>query len=187
VSSLNQGLAFFQYSSIPIVSEANYVLGLTKRIKMRLEEKFEDIFSNHSGERDALIPILQDIQEELGYLSPEAMVAAARFCRVSPVEVYGIATFYAQFKFSPVGKNKVMVCQGTACHVMGGARVLEEVQNILEIGPGETTADKKFTLETVACIGGCALAPAMVVNKNTYGRVNPENVTEILNAAEEAE
>ena len=154
---------------------------------MGTEEKFQEILSKHTGERDALIPILQDIQEEFGYLSPGAMVVAARFCRVSPVEVYGIATFYAQFKFSPVGKNKVMVCQGTACHVMGGARVLEEVQNILEIAPGETTKDRKFTLETVACIGGCALAPAMVVNKNTYGRVKPENVMEILNEADAAE
>lgn len=154
---------------------------------MKPEEKVKKIFSNHSKQRDALIPILQDIQEEFGYLSPEAMKAAAQFCRVSPVEVYGIATFYAQFKFHPVGKNKVLVCQGTACHVMGGARILEEVQNLLKIRPGETTEDKKFTLETVACIGGCALAPAMVVNKNTHGRVKPENVMEILNEADSAE
>jgi NADH-quinone oxidoreductase subunit E len=157
------------------------------RRKMKPEETFTEIFSKHSNERDALIPVLQDIQEEYGYLSPEAMTATAKFCRVSPVEVYGIATFYAQFKFSPVGKHKVMVCQGTACHVMGGGRILEEVQNLLKIGPGETTEDKQFTLETVACIGGCALAPAMVVDKNTYGRVKPENVMEILNAADKSE
>ena len=154
---------------------------------MKPEEKFKEIFSTHSRDRDELIGVLQDMQEEFGYLSPESMAAAAKFCRVSPVEVYGIATFYAQFKFSPVGKNRVMVCQGTACHVMGGARVLEEVQNILNIRPGETTEDKKFTLETVACIGGCALAPAMVVNKNTHGRVKPENVMEILNEADKPE
>ncbi|MBN1547521.1 MAG: NADH-quinone oxidoreductase subunit NuoE [Syntrophaceae bacterium] len=151
---------------------------------MKQEDNFDKIFSKYSGERDTLIPILQNIQGEFGFLSSRAMEATAKFCRVSPVEVYGIATFYAQFKFSPIGKNRVMVCQGTACHVMGGARVLEEVENILKIGPGETTPDKKFTLETVACIGGCALAPAMVVNKKTYGRVKPENVKEILNEAD---
>ncbi|MGD2270518.1 MAG: NADH-quinone oxidoreductase subunit NuoE [Desulfobacterales bacterium] len=153
---------------------------------MKRQEQFEAILSKYSKERDALIPILQDIQEEFGYLSPESMAVAARYCRVSPVEVYGIATFYAQFKFSPVGKHKVMVCQGTACHVMGGGRILQEAQNLLKIRPGETTGDMKFTLETVACIGGCALAPAMVVDKNTYGRVKPENVMEILNEADKS-
>ena len=142
--------------------------------------KLKEIFSNHYRKRDALIPLLQDIQEEFGYLAPEAMEAAARFCRVDPVEVYGVATFYAQFKFTPRGKNIVMVCQGTACHVMGGARVLEEVQTQLGVVPGQTTKDGVFTLERVACIGACALAPAMVVNKDTFGRMRAERVTEIL-------
>jgi NADH-quinone oxidoreductase subunit E len=111
------------------------------------------------------------------------MDAAAKYCRMSPVEVYGVATFYAQFKFSPIGKNIVMVCQGTACHVMGGARILDEVKSRLGVRPGETTKDMDFTLETVACIGACALAPAMVVNKDTHGRMKAEKVMEILNAA----
>jgi NADH-quinone oxidoreductase subunit E len=148
-----------------------------------MKEKLDQIFSRHHGTRDALIPVLQDIQAEYGYLPPEAMEAAARFCRVAPVEVYGVSTFYAQFKFSPVGRNLVMVCQGTACHVMGGARVLEEVQSRLGIRPGQTTADGRFTLETVACIGACALAPAMVVNKDTFGRVKPEKIMEMLNGS----
>lgn len=150
---------------------------------MDIMDKLTQIFSKHYRKRDALIPLLQDVQGEFGYLPPEAMAAAARYCRVEPVEVYGVATFYAQFKFSPLGKNIVMVCQGTACHVMGGARVLEEVQSQLGIQPGETTPDGVFTLERVACIGACALAPAMVVNKDTYGRMKAEKVTEILNAA----
>lgn len=150
---------------------------------MEMKVKLKKIFSRHYRQRDALIPILQDIQEELGYLQPEAMKEAARFCFVSPVEVYGVATFYAQFKFHPIGENTIMVCQGTACHVMGGGRVLEEVQNQLGILPGETTEDGKFTLETVACIGACALSPAMVVNKKTYARVKTEKITEILNEA----
>ncbi len=92
-----------------------------------MQEKLQEIFSQHYRKRDALIPILQDIQGAFGYLPPEAMTAAGKFCRMDPVEVYGVATFYAQFKFSPMGRNLAMVCQGTACHVMGGARVLQEV------------------------------------------------------------
>lgn len=148
-----------------------------------MKEALQEIFSRHHGSRDALIPVLQDIQQHFGYLSPEAMEAAAKSCRISPVEAYGVATFYAQFKFSPVGRNTIMVCQGTACHVMGGARVLEEVAAQLGVKPGESTPDLRFTLETVACIGACALAPAMFVNKNTHGRVKPEKIAEILDGA----
>ena len=146
-----------------------------------MEETLQEIFSRHHGERDALIPILQDIQGSFGYLPPEAMDAAARFCRVAPVEVYGVATFYAQFKFQPMGKNIVMVCQGTACHVMGGERVLQEIERRLEVKPGQTTEDGEYTLETVACIGACGLAPAVIVNKETHGQMKPERVAEILN------
>lgn len=149
---------------------------------MDLKESPEEIFSHYKRGRDKLIPILQDLQRFHGYLPRDAMAAAARFCNVSPVEVYGVATFYAQFKLSPVGKNKIMVCQGTACHVMGGARVLDEVQRRLGVRPGETTKDGMYTLETVACIGACALAPAMVVNTETHGRMKAEKIMEVLNA-----
>ena len=148
-----------------------------------MNDKFEKILTTHERKRDSLIPILQEMQGAYGYLSPEAMKASADYCRMSPVEVYGVATFYAQFKFTPLGKHIAMVCQGTACHVMGGARVLLETQMQLGVHPGQTTGDGEFTLETVACIGACALAPAMVVDKNTYGRVKPEKIAEILNAA----
>ena len=146
-----------------------------------MEQTLQEIFSRHYAARDALIPILQDIQGAFGYLPPDAMDAAARFCRISPVEVYGVATFYAQFKFQPVGKNLVMVCQGTACHVMGGERVLQEAERLLGVKPGQTTEDGRFTLETVACIGACGLAPAVIVNKETHGQMKPEKVAEILN------
>jgi NADH-quinone oxidoreductase subunit E len=148
-----------------------------------MEEKLQEIFSRHHGTRDALIPILQDVQGSFGYLPPQTMEAAARYCRISAVEVYAVATFYAQFKFKPVGRNSIMVCQGTACHVMGGARILEEVSNQLKVKPGDTTGDGRFTLETVACIGACALAPALFVNKETFGRMKPEKIAEILNGA----
>ena len=148
-----------------------------------MQAKLQEIFSNHHRTRDALIPILQDIQGRFGFLPREAMEAAAKHCRISAVEVYGVATFYAQFKLKPVGKNTISVCQGTACHVMGGARVLEEVTSRLGVKPGQTTEDRRFTLETVACIGACALAPAMFMNKDTHGRIKPENIAEILNGA----
>lgn len=147
---------------------------------MEFSEKMKEICSRHEPKREMAIPVLQDIQGEFGYLQAEAMGIAAKYCRMSPVELYGVATFYAQFKFSPVGKHRVMVCQGTACHVMGGARLLQEVQTQLDVQTGETTADMLFTLETVACIGACALAPAIVVNKDTHGKVKPENVAGIL-------
>ena len=152
-------------------------------LEMKMQDKLQEIFNHYHASRDALIPILQDIQGEFGYLPPEAMDAAARYCRISPVEVYGVASFYAQFKFHPVGKNIVVACQGTACHVMGGSRVLAELISQLGIQPGETTEDGQFTLETVACVGVCALAPAMFVNKNTHGKMKPEKVAEILNGA----
>lgn len=142
-----------------------------------------EILSRHPRQRDALIPILQELQGHIRYLTPEAMEAAARHCRIHPVEVYGAATFYAQFKLKPVGKNTVMVCQGTACHVMGGARVLEEVKSQLGVQPGDTTEDGMFTLETVACIGACAIAPTMVINGNTIGRVKTKEIAEVLNGA----
>jgi len=146
-----------------------------------MKATYERLFSHYPGTRDSLIPVLQAVQAEFGYLMPEAMDRAAKHCGVSPVEVFGVSTFYAQFKFTPVGRNTVMVCQGTACHVMGGARNLEEVMSRLGVQPGQTTSDGRFTLETVACIGACALAPAMVVNKTTHGRVKPEQIAEILN------
>lgn len=147
-----------------------------------MKDKLQRILAQHDRKRDALIPVLQDLQASFGYLPPHAMQAAANHCHLSPVEVYGVSTFYAQFKFTPVGKHTVTVCQGTACHVMGGGRVLEECMSQLGVKPGQTTPDGKFTLETVACIGACALSPAMVVDKDTYGRMKPERITEILNA-----
>ena len=145
-----------------------------------MQEKLQEIFSQHYRKRDALIPVLQDIQGAFGYLPPEAMTASGKFCRMDPVEVYGVATFYAQFKFSPVGRNIVMVCQGTACHVRGAKAILEAMEKELGVKPGETTADLNFTLETVACIGACGLAPVMMIDDDTYGRLTPEGIGGIL-------
>jgi NADH-quinone oxidoreductase E subunit len=150
---------------------------------METNNKIETILSRHPRERDALLPILQDLQGEQGYLTPDAIEAAAKHCRIHPVEAYGTATFYAQFKFKPVGKKTLMVCQGTACHVMGGHQVLEQIKRELGVQPGDTTEDGMFTLETVACIGACALAPTMVLNGDTLGSVKAQDIKEVLNAA----
>jgi NADH-quinone oxidoreductase subunit E len=145
-----------------------------------ITKQLDKILSRYSGEKSDLIPILQEAQESFGYLPEGVMRKAARFLRLSESVVYGVGTFYAQFKFAPTGKRLVKVCRGTACHVRGGARILREVEKQLGIKPGETTADLSYSLETIACFGSCALAPVMVVNKNVYGRMTTTRVGQIL-------
>ncbi len=123
----------------------------------RIAEKFDSI-------SDYLIPILQYVQGEEGWLSAQAMAAVARHLRLPPSKVYGVASFYAQFHFTPQGRNKLTVCRGTACHVRGSGPLLREMEHSLGIEAGETTEDMSFTLETVACFGACALAPVVVLN-----------------------
>jgi len=139
-----------------------------------------EILSRYSGASSELIPILQEVQEKFGYLPAEVMQRVAKFLRLTDNMVYGVSTFYAQFSFTPTGRNKVTVCRGTACHVRGGARILREVEKKLGIKPGETTDDMEYTLETIACFGSCALAPVMVVNKDVYGRMTTTKVGQIL-------
>jgi len=137
-----------------------------------MHEKLTQILASYSGQRGALVPVLQKVQEALGYLPAEAISEIALFLRLSESEVYGVATFYAQFRFERQGEHSVRVCQGTACHVRGSRRILEAVQRELGIQPGETSEDYKFSLERVACFGSCALAPVMVVDKTVYGRMS---------------
>ena len=145
-----------------------------------MKERLEAIFSSYSGEASELIPILQQVQEELGYLPENSMLEIARFVGAPEARVYSVATFYTQFRFTPVGRNHVMVCRGTACHVKGAPRMLDELESQLGIKEGETTPDMEFSLETVACIGACAIAPNMVINKATYGHLTTEKISEIL-------
>lgn len=116
-----------------------------------------------------LIPVLQYIQNDCGYLPTEAITAAARHLRVSEAKVYGVASFYAQFHFEPRGRNTVTVCRGTACHVRGSGKMLQDVENHLGVKAGETTEDLSFSVETVACYGSCALAPVVVINERVMG------------------
>lgn len=132
------------------------------------------------GERSDLIAVLQEVQAGFGYLPEEAMQRVAQFIGVSESQVYGVATFYGQFRLTPGGRSTIRVCLGTACHVQGGAQILAAVESELGVAPGGTTPDGAFSLETVACLGACALAPNMTINGEMYGRLTPEKVVDIL-------
>jgi NADH-quinone oxidoreductase subunit E len=149
-------------------------------VKPDIAKESDEIISRYSQDSGNLIPILQEAQERFGYLPEEAMRKFARFLRLPESTVFGVSTFYAQFKLSPTGRRLVKVCRGTACHVRGGARILREVERQLAVKPGETTADMEYTLETIACFGSCALAPVMVVDKTVYGRMTTTRVAQIL-------
>ncbi len=140
----------------------------------------EEILEKHKGTKGALIPILQQTQEAYGYLPRPAIGRIARFLKVPESKIFGVATFYAQFHLTPRGRNIVRVCLGTACHVRGGERILDEVADQLKVQPGETTPDMRFTFERVACLGACGLSPAMMINDTTYGRLTPKKIADIL-------
>jgi NADH-quinone oxidoreductase subunit E len=140
----------------------------------------EEIFSAFNGNKHELIPILQAVQNEYGYLSREAMVKIAKFTGASESNVFGVASFYTQFRLKPTGKNKICVCRGTACHVRGGPQILEEVERQLGIKDGESTSNLEYSLETVACVGCCALSPVVTINDEVYGRLTLKDVAKLL-------
>lgn len=127
-----------------------------------------------------LIPLLQQVQERAGYLSPESLKEIAQTLRISENEVYGVASFYAQFRFNAPGRHSIKICLGTACHVRGGQKLLESLEREIHIKPGETTADGLFDLQRVACLGCCALAPVMQIDDQIYGRVTNTRLKRIL-------
>ena len=141
-------------------------------------ECLDVIFALYRGERDELIPILQDVQARFGYLSESAMLEIARFTGVPESSVYAVATFYAQFRFKPIGRTHVTVCRGTACHVRGAPRILEEVEKQLGIKEGETSADLEYSIETVACIGACGLSPCVMNNQQVLAKMTPRKVVD---------
>ena len=145
-----------------------------------MEEWLRAILAPYEGRKDKLISILQQVQGEYGYLPEEAMAAIAKVTGLPESRVYAVASFYAQFRFTPMGKHKVMVCRGTACHVQGAKRILEETERQLGIQQGETTEDLEYTLETVACIGCCALAPCMMIDEEVEAKLTPKKVTEFF-------
>lgn len=139
------------------------------------------IFARHpDARRDSLIPILQEVQEEHGYLSKEAVLEIGRRLNLPPSKIYGVATFYNQFRFQPLGKYHIQVCRGTACHVKGSLCVLEALKRALSIEPGQTTRDGLFSLEVVACIGACGLAPVISVNGECFAGVTSDSARAIV-------
>ena len=155
--------------------------------RLQLENLFAELGREFCGREDELIPLLQRVQRELGFLPEQALREIAHLIRVPAAKVFGTATFYSQFRLKPTGKYLVRVCRGTACHVRGGSRIQREVEKQLGINPGESTSDLKYALETVACIGACALAPTMVIDNNTYGQMTTKKVPEILKLRDEGE
>ena len=138
------------------------------------------ILKKHDYKKSSLISILQDIQAVNRWLPPEILKYVSEKLNIPLIDVYGITTFYKSFHLKPRGKHIITVCSGTACHVRGGPKVLQEIENHLNIGVDETTPDKNFTLETVRCLGACALGPLMVVDGNYYGQMNAKKVAPIL-------
>ena len=150
-----------------------------------MSEKFDltrldGVFTKFEGVEGALIPILQEAQEIYGYLPEEVLGWVGKRLNISMSRIYGVVTFYAQFYLTPRGRHTVRVCRGTACHVRGGKNVLKTVQQFLGVGENETTPDSKFTFETVACLGACALSPVVLVDKNYYGKLTPAKVAQVL-------
>ncbi len=148
--------------------------------KRNKEANLEKRINKYRPEKDGVIPVLQEINREYGYLPEEALKLVARRLDVPLIQVYSIATFYTAFSLKPRGRHLINVCLGTACFVKGGRRILEKLERELEIKAGEAAKDLKFSLETVHCIGCCSLAPVMRIGKDTYGRLRQGKISEIL-------
>ena len=145
-------------------------------------EDLDEILQGFEGKPSDLIPILQAVQGKCGYIPGEFLKPIADGLHIFPSQVQGVMTFYPEFSMTPRGRNIVRVCRGTACHVRGGRGVLRVVQKVLAIEDGQTSEDLKFTLETISCLGACALSPVMVVNKTYYGQMNPKRIETVLEA-----
>jgi len=144
------------------------------------ESKVKSIVKKFGGTKDSLVGILHDIQNEYHYLPEPALRLVSELLKLPLIQVYQVATFFKAFRLVPSGKHNCTVCMGTACHVRGAPRVLDEIKRRLKIEPGETTKDMNFTLETVNCLGACALGPIMVVDGKYYGQMIPSKVKSVL-------
>ncbi len=145
---------------------------------MTIVQNIIDKYSNAG--RDSLIPILQDIQVAEGYLSKSSIVEVGKHLDIPTSKIFGVATFYNQFRFEPYGKYHVQVCRGTACHVLGSSTVLQELEKHLKTKAGQTTRDGLFSIEVVACIGACGLAPVICINGEFHAKVNSQSIKEIV-------
>lgn len=143
-------------------------------------EVAEILQENGDAKRDSLIPILQKIQDHEGFLSESSIAAVGTTLGIPTSKIYGVATFYNQFRFEPTGKYHIQVCRGTACHVLGSATVLDKLEKSLKAKAGQTTRDGKFSIEVVACIGACGLAPVICVNGEFFAKVTEESLLKII-------
>ncbi len=147
----------------------------------------EDVLKEYGGSSSNLITILQRAQNIYGYLPKDVMYCIAEKVGITPADVMGVATFYSQFRLTPIGKYLIMSCQGTACHVNGSERVTAAISEYLGIGNGETTEDGLFTLENVACLGCCSLAPVIMINGEAYGNLTPDSAVAVIKGIQEKE
>ena len=147
---------------------------------MMQQRKYDLQHQHYVGQEGRLIPLLQKAQETDGYLTRERMLEIQKQSGIPLAAIYGVATFYAQFRMTPVGKNLIRVCHGTACHVSGANAISEAVEKHLQIGNGQTTPDRLFTIETVSCLGCCSLAPVIMVGKDTHGNLKPTELRKVL-------
>ncbi|MFC1592788.1 NAD(P)H-dependent oxidoreductase subunit E [Candidatus Omnitrophota bacterium] len=153
--------------------------GMTEE-EAKVRREVKRILNRFGRKRENLIPILQEVQGRIGYLPPGAMLEIAEFLNIPDIDVYGVVTFYNQFRLNPPGRHSVRVCLGTACHMKGGYITLDAWKRRLGIDRGETTPDREFDLDTVACVGCCTLAPVTVVDDKPEGKVEPTKVDGIL-------
>ncbi|MFW5898285.1 MAG: NADH-quinone oxidoreductase subunit NuoE [Candidatus Saliniplasma sp.] len=144
------------------------------------KEKIEEVLTRYAPKPSNLIPLLQECQENFGYLPRQVMEEISEYLDLPVSKIYGVATFYAQFRFEPLGKHMVKLCHGTACHVKGAESITETVENELGIKTGETTGDGLFTVERVACLGCCSLAPVIMVDGEVYGNLTREKVKGVI-------
>ena len=145
-------------------------------------DKMPELLSGYAGEEGELIPLLQAVQREYGYISEEAVGSIAPFLKISENQIYGVASFYSQFRFSAPGRHAIKVCLGTACHVRSGQILAEAVSRELDVAPGEATKDGRFDLQRVACLGCCALAPVFTFDDRIYGQSSVLKIQETLDA-----
>ncbi len=146
----------------------------------QLKAKAKEVLQKHQHDKALLVDILQDIQAEVGYLPKEVLQETSAGLGIPLSRVYSVATFFKAFSLTPRGRHLINVCMGTACHVRGAVKVLEKIEQELKVKRGETTKDLKFTLETVNCVGACALGPMVIVGEDYHGEMTPEGIVSVL-------
>lgn len=168
------------FTNVNYPDDLQKIKDYNKNTNQDMQAQLNKIFANFKGSPEELIPLLQAVQVKFGFLSEESMKAISKFTKVPLSKIYGVATFYAQFRFKPKGKNHIMVCRGTACHVKGAPRILDELETQLKIKEGETTENLEYSIESVACIGACSLAPCIMINDGVEANLTPQKVKELF-------